>query len=63
VIAGGLIVTETWFVPRGTVVAVAGRACIHPSDLMRMRNRGRTPLWSGRTLGERELQRDRRRVR
>jgi hypothetical protein len=58
----GVPLVESWHVGRGVVLQVVGRGPVmHPSDLLRLRNRGRTPFWSANTLGERELQRDRRR--
>lgn len=54
---------ESWFVGRDEVIFFEGRPYAHPSTVMRLRNNGRTPLWSARSLGERELRRDRRRHR
>lgn len=50
-----------WAVKRGEIYYFDGVPYAHPSTIMWLENNGRTPLWSSSTLGERELQRDRRR--
>lgn len=52
---------ESWFIPRDQVYVFEGRPLVHPSTMMMLQNNGRVPFWSQRTLGEREMQRDRRR--
>lgn len=54
---------ESFLIPRDAVYVIEGKRYVHPSMMMRIQNGGRVPLWSQRTLGDRELQRDRRRRR
>lgn len=48
-------------VERGTVEHTSFGARMHPSDWMRLRNNGRTPLWTRHMTGVIEAERDRRR--
>lgn len=54
---------ESWYVKRDEIVLVEGKPYVHPSLMMKLKNNGRTPFWTERSLGERELRRDRRRHR
>lgn len=67
----GFPLIESWMVERDQMYMATDPALhphapvvlMHPSDVMRLKNNGRTPFWSKRTLGDRELERDRRRHR
>jgi hypothetical protein len=58
---GGMPVYESTLVPRDQIVVVQGHSItMHPITALMMRHGGKLPLWSRYSLGERELQRDRR---
>lgn len=65
----GIPMVESWMAPRDSVLigndpglGLPRRTMIlHPSMAMRLRNHGRTPFFTAYSIGERELQRDRRR--
>jgi hypothetical protein len=57
----GVAIQTSYDVPRGMVERTRIGAQMHPSDWMRLRNNGRTPLWTRNCVGVREAERDRRR--
>lgn len=58
-----MTVRESWHVKRDEIIVFEGRPYVHPSTMMKLMNNGRVPFWTERSLGERELRRDRRRRR
>lgn len=61
--ASGLPISESWYAPRGKILMTGfeRNVIMHPSDYMRLRHGGRTPLWTRHMLGVREAERDQRR--
>lgn len=57
----GVPVQASFACPRGEAQRTGWGVRIHPSDWMRLRNNGRTPLFTRHTLGTAEAERDRRR--
>lgn len=59
----GTACASSFAVERGTIEQKRWGLCFHPADLMKIRNNGRTPLYTRHTLGSREAERDRRKAR
>jgi hypothetical protein len=57
----GVFLQATFSVPRGKARRTSWGLQLHPSDHMRLRNNGQTPLFTRRCLGVIEAERDRRR--
>jgi hypothetical protein len=57
----GVAIQTSYDIPRGMVERTRIGARMHPADWMRLRNNGRTPLWTRNCAGVREAERDRRR--
>jgi hypothetical protein len=57
----GIAIMATFRCPRGTLLRTSWGIMMNPSDHMKLRNKGRTPLFTRQMLGVREAERDRRR--
>jgi hypothetical protein len=57
----GVAIQTSFEVPRGVVMRTRIGARMHPADWMRLRNNGRTPMWTRHMAGVTEAERDRRR--
>lgn len=55
----GIPVVQSSLVPNDKVYMLSGKVMVHPLMYLRLRN-PYSPIWCTRTLGNREMERDRR---
>jgi hypothetical protein len=55
----GIPIVTSRLVPRGSIIAIGGAVTMHPVEWLRVQY-PYSPVWCTRTLGHREMERDRR---